>query len=244
MADPVEIHVLDHKVRLLQPRDGFRTSLDSVFVAAACPVREGERVLDLGCGVGGASFCVLARVPGSSIAGVEIQENHAALARRNIALNAMEGRAEFIHADIRHFKTDIRFDHIICNPPYLEAGTYTPSPSCERAIALGHEGTETWLQDWLDAGFQALASGGSYTMIHRADMADRIIQGLGRRFGAVEIIPLWPRAGQDARRVIVRAIKDRRTPARIRAGITLHEADGGGYTREADAILRDGAAIL
>ena len=243
MADPVEIHVLDHKVRLLQPLDGFRTSLDSVFLAAACPAQQGSRVLDLGCGVGGASFCVLARVQGSHVTGVEIQETHVDLARRNIPLNGAEGRAAFIHADVRHFAVADRFDHVICNPPYLEAGTYTPSPSGERALALGHEGTETLLQDWLDGGFHALVSGGSFTMIHRADMSDKIIQGLGRRFGAIEIIPLWPRTGQDARRVIVRAIKDRRTPARIRAGIVLHEQNGD-YTVDADAILRGGGAIL
>jgi tRNA1(Val) A37 N6-methylase TrmN6 len=130
----------------------------------------------------------------------------------------------------------------MCNPPYLEAGTYTPSASEERAMALGHEGRETSLKDWIDAGFAALKSGGSLSMIHRADMTDKIILGLGKRFGAIEIIPLYPRPGEEAKRVIIRAIKDRKTPARLHAGLVLHEADGR-YTTAADAILRDGAAI-
>jgi tRNA1(Val) A37 N6-methylase TrmN6 len=242
MSQNPEIHVLDHKVRLIQAEKGFRTSLDSVFLASACPAGEGDRVLDMGCGVGGASFCLLWRVPQTYVTGVDIQPDHVDLALGNIALNSMEGRAGFVCVDIRNFRQENRFDHVICNPPYLEDGSYTPSPSTQRATALGHHGTDVTLQDWLDAGFHNLKSGGSLTMIHRADMTDKIIQGLGRRFGAIEIIPLWPRAGQEAKRVIIRALKDRKTPARLHSGIILHEDDGR-YTQEADAVLRDGAAI-
>lgn len=238
----VEIHVLNHKVRLLQPEKGFRTSLDSVFLAAACPAGAGDRVLDMGSGVGGASFCLLWRVPGCHVTGVEIQEGHATMARANILLNQREGRAEFIASDIAAYRSVTPYDHVICNPPYLEAGTYTPSVSEERALALGHEGRETTLQDWIDAGFTHLRSGGSLTLIHRADMTDKIITGLGKRFGAVEIIPLYPRTGEEAKRVIVRAVKDRRSPARLHAGLILHNADGS-YTAAADAILRDGSPI-
>jgi len=237
-----EIHVLNHKVRLLQAESGFRTSLDSVFVAAACRAKEGDRILDLGAGVGGASFCLLWRVAKSRVTGLEIQQSHAGLATKNIPLNDMQGRAEFITADIRTWRTEDRFDHVICNPPYLDAGTYTRSSSDERAKALGHEDENVSVQDWIDAGFHNLKSGGSFTIIHRADYTDKIVQGLGRKFGAIEIIPLYPKTGKEAVRVIVRALKDRKTPSKIGAGIVLHE-DNGTYTAAADAILRDGAAI-
>ncbi len=238
-----EIHVLDHKVRLLQAGDGFRTSMDSVFLAAACPAITGDRILDMGCGVGGASFCLLWRVAGASITGVDIQEDHIDLARQNIALNNMDGRTDFVAGDIRDFKAAERFDHVICNPPYLEAGTYTVSSLEKKATALGHDGTDVVLKDWIDAGWAAIKSGGSFTMIHRADMTDKIVLGLGKRFGAIEIIPLWPRAGEEAKRVIIRAIKDRKTPSRLHAGIVLHEGTDG-YTQEADDVLRGGKAIL
>lgn len=243
MADSPEIHVLDHKVRLYQAAGGFRTSLDSVFLASACRAGPGDRVLDMGCGVGGASFCLLWRVPACHVTGVDIQQSHVDLANANIALNdGAVARAEFTCADIRTYAPGARFDHVICNPPYLDAGTYTQSAAPERATALGHGEEGMDVKDWIDAGFNALKSGGSLTMIHRADFTDKIIQGMGKRFGAVEIIPLYPRMGEDAKRVIIRAIKDRKTPAKLRAGIILHEADGA-YTKEADSILRDGSAI-
>lgn len=236
-----EIHVLDHCVRLLQPLNGFRTSLDSVMLAAACPARKGQTVLDLGCGVGGAGFCVLARVPGSELTGVEIQQDHALLAIQNIALNKMEGRAEFICRDVRQFNSK-EFDHVICNPPYLDAGTHTPSPSAAKATALYHDDETMSVKDWVDAGFRHLKNGGSFTIIHRADHTDKIIHAFGKRFGAVEIIPLWPRIGEAAKRVIIRAVKNRKSPAHIHPGIVLHERDGS-YTAAADAILRGMKAI-
>lgn len=238
-----DIFVLDGRVRLLQPDDGgFRTSLDSVMVAAACPARAGETLLDMGCGVGSAGLCVMARVNGIQLTGVEIQSAVAALATRNTALNNAGDQAIFINADIRDFTPDQMFDHVICNPPYLESGTYTPSPDDGRNTALGHHGTDMTLDDWLRAAHRLVKSRGSITLIHRADHIDRIIQGLGKRFGAIEIIPLWPHAGEDARRVIIRAIKDRRDAATIRAGIILHEMDGS-WTTAADNVLRHMAAI-
>lgn len=269
MSEAEKIHVLDKRVALYQPANGFRTSLDSVMLAAACPARAGDRVVDMGCGVGGAGFCVLARVPGAHLTGIDIQQSHIELAHENTGLNKdivsflrkQESDSgvspdpgvrrddktgiKFICCDIRDYDVadkNERFDHVICNPPYMEAGAHTASPSEEKAVAKGHNSSVS-LQDWLDAAFRLLKNGGSLTIIHRADAVDRLIQGLGKRFGATEIIPLWPRAGQDARRVIIRAYKDRKSPARIHPGIVLHEEDGS-YTTQADKVLRAAQAIL
>lgn len=239
MESPEEIHVLNKRVRLLQPADGFRTSLDSVMLAAACPAREGGSVLDLGCGVGGAGFCVLARVEKTTLTGIDIQADHIELAIKNAVLNNMKERCNFIHADIQEYEGG-RFDHLICNPPYHDAAKHTPSPSPAKATAHSQD---IEVKEWIDAAFRNLKSGGSFTIIHRADQSDKIIQALGRRFGAVETIPLWPRTGQNAKRVIIRAAKDRRSPSSLHAGIVLHEKDGS-YTAAADQILRDMKAIV
>ena len=82
--------MLGGRVRLLQPRDGYRAAVDPVLLAAAMGAGPGEAVLDLGCGVGAAGFCLTARRPGVRVVGLEIQPDLAALARRNAALNGME----------------------------------------------------------------------------------------------------------------------------------------------------------
>lgn len=241
-----EIFVLDRKVRLLQPEGGFRTSLDSVMLAAACPAGAGERVLDLGCGVGGAMFCLLQRGPGAHVTGLEIQAPYLALARENAVLNKREGSSAFIAGDVAAFRFATpgeRVDHVMLNPPFLDAGTYTPSPDQGRAAALGHEGQESGLEDWVDCAFHALKNGGTMTLIHRADYVDKIVQALGKKFGQTEIFPLWPRTGEAAKRVVVRSLKDRRSPAILHSGLVLHEADGA-YTAGAERVLRDGERLF
>ncbi len=232
------IELLGKKIALQQPDGGFQTSIDAVLLASAAPVKASQSVLDLGCGVGAAGLCVLARVADAQLTGVELLERESLIAQENAILNKCE--AKIICADIREYNViapSDRFDHVICNPPYLQAGAHLNSPDAAKARAMGHVDPDVSLQDWLSAAHRNLKSNGSLTMIHRADELDKIIQGLGKRFGAIEIMPLWPKQGRNAKRVIVRAIKDRQTPLTLHAGLVLH-AQNGDYTHEAEAILR------
>ena len=231
------IHVLNKRLALTQAPDGFKTSIDAVLLAAACRAKAATRVLDMGCGVGSAGLCLARRVEDVMLTGFDVQGAHVAIAAENAARNGIE--ATFETADVREFES-APFDHIICNPPYLDAGGHVRSPSEEKALAMGH--LETSLQDWLDRANQLLKHGGSLSLIHRADMVDEIIKGLKNRFGRVEIFPLFPKAGSPAKRVIIRAVRNSKSPAIIHQGLILHEADGE-YSAAADRVLRDMEAL-
>ncbi|MGH1399108.1 MAG: tRNA1(Val) (adenine(37)-N6)-methyltransferase [Alphaproteobacteria bacterium] len=243
------IHVLGGQLELLQPLGGFKTSIDAVLLGAACPAEGGERVLDLGCGVGSAGLCTLSRVAEARLTGIDILPRSVELAEKNAALNGQDARAAFIAEDIRDYEGGMNadghgeFDHVICNPPYLEAGAHIQSPSPEKQTAIGFGEDDIDLKDWIDAAYRNIKVGGSFTMINRADHTDKIIQGFGRKFGAVEIIPLWPKLSMPAKRVIIRARKDRKSPSVIHAGVILHR-ENGEYTDAAEAILRDGKALF
>jgi tRNA1(Val) A37 N6-methylase TrmN6 len=234
-----EIFLLGKALRLQTLEDGFQPGLDSVMLAAACPIKQGQSLLDMGCGIGSAGLCVLSRVCETTLSGIDIQTPYAELATHNAQINGFEQRAAFASQDVRGY-SETGFDHVICNPPYLEAGAHIPSPDEARAIANGQ--TRSTLEEWIKTGFNAVKSGGSLSIIHRADTIHRIIQALGKSFGATEIIPLWPKSGVPAKRVIIRAIKHRKTPALIHPGIVIHKQDGT-YTDEAEAILREGQAL-
>lgn len=240
VIEPPDVYVLKGRLRVNQPeKGGLRTSLDTVMLAAACLAKPGDHILDLGCGVGAAGLCVLARVPGTTLSGVDIDPDLINLAKQNAEVNGVRDASKFWVADVLDpaFAVAELVDHVICNPPYLRAGTYTISPDETRARALGHQGRDADLEKWLRAAHRVLKSRGTLTIIHRADYLDQILAGLGPRFGATEIIPLWPRAGADAKRVIVRTVKDRQASVTLRAGIILHE--GQDWSEDARAILED-----
>lgn len=236
MSDLQEIYVLNKRLKLLHTAEGFKTSIDSVLLASSCPAKSGQHILDLGCGVGGVGLCVLTRVKGVKLTGVEIQADHVNMASQNAHNNDFADQCDFIEADVAQYKSDQAFDHVISNPPYLESGAHLRSPSDEKATAMGFD--EANLKEWIDVAYKRLKPDGSFTMIHRADQVDKIIQDLGERFGAVEIFPLWPKLGVAAKRVIIRTKKDRKTPATLHAGLTLHH-ESGEYTDAANKVFKD-----
>jgi tRNA1(Val) A37 N6-methylase TrmN6 len=109
------------------------------------------------------------------------------------------------------------------------------SPDPDRALATMEAGAD--LRRWLKYGHDALRHKGYLTLIHRADRLADVIRSLSANLGGVTVLPLWPREGEDAKRVIIQARKGVRTPARILPGLVIHESDGS-YTEAASAVLK------
>jgi tRNA1Val (adenine37-N6)-methyltransferase len=62
------------------------------------------------------------------------------------------------------------------------------------------------------------------------------------RCPCVTIFPLWPKMGRPAKLVLLRGVKDARTPVQILPGLVLHQPDGS-FAQDAQAILGDAAAL-
>ncbi|WP_158043722.1 tRNA1(Val) (adenine(37)-N6)-methyltransferase [Skermanella pratensis] len=235
--------LLGGRVSLMQPARGYRAAIDPVLLAAATPAAAGERVLDVGAGVGAATLCLASRVPGADVTGLELQPDLAALGAENIRANRLEDRVRILEGDLLAPPEGLgrtAFDRVMTNPPFQEAGTHTPPPGESRALAHGEGAAD--LAAWLDFCARRVKPRGTLTVVHRADRLDDLIALLHGRFGAITLVPLWPKAGRPARRIVVTARKGARSPARLMPGLVLHEADGR-FTGAAEAILRDGAAL-
>lgn len=246
MEDPgiSEDALLDGRVRLLQPRQGYRVAIDPVILAATVEAEAGEAILDVGSGVGAAALSLAVRVPGCRVVGIEVQRELAVLASRNVQLNRLEGRVETIIADIaRRMPPRLApgtFHHVMTNPPYLAADEATAPPDPSKAVANMESSAD--LSAWLNFCLLMLRSRGSLTMIHRAERLGEILALLEGKAGEVVVFPLWPAEGKPARRVLVRARKSVASPLRLAPGLVLHEP-GGGYTVAAEDILRRALAL-
>ena len=237
---------LGGRVVLRQPRDGYRAATDPVFLAAACPAKSGNHVLELGCGVGAAALCLAARVAGVQILGVERQADYATLACENAAVAGANLR--IVQADLTDLPADLRqmqFDHVIANPPYFGAGAGSRAKDAGREAANREV---TPLVDWIGVARARLKPGGWLTLIHLAERLPDCLGALATGFGAVAVLPLQPRAGRAASRVVIRARRAARTPFTLLAPFLIHEgaahgADAPDYTAQAQAVLREGAAL-
>ncbi len=226
---------LDGKVRVDQPETGFRSGLDAVMLAAAVPARGGQTALELGAGAGTASLCLLARVAGVALTAIEIDKSLVALAASNAAANGM--KADFVCADIFALPAELKrdFDQVFCNPPFHGEGQVSPNEM--RATALMDHGR---LEEWLRIGLQRTISGGFFTAILRADRLNQALAALPAK--GVTVFPLWSKAGEPAKRVIVQARKGSNAPFTLLPGLVLHQVNGA-WTSEADDVLRRGNVL-
>jgi tRNA1(Val) A37 N6-methylase TrmN6 len=239
---------LGNRLKLLQPEKGYRAGLDAVLLAASVPAREGERALEAGAGVGVASLCLAARVPGLEVAGLELQPDLVRLAERNIERNGLSGRVSILEGDIGLSPRDLAalglepnsFHHVFANPPFHDPATSPAPPDAGKAQAHLTLGSD--LGDWVRFCCTLARPKGIVTFIHRADALAGLLAAMTGHLGGIEIFPLWPAAGKSAARIIVRGQRDSRAPLIIRPGLVLHGRDGR-FTDRAEAILRGGEAL-
>src|SRR5581483_499128 len=115
----------------------------------------------------------------------------------------MTARFTILTQDVRGLaEPAVRFQAVMSNPPFHDERATDASPDAKKARAT----FETDLEGWVKAACRLLAPRGSVTLIYRADRLDALLAVLAGRFGAIAILPLWPRAGRPAKRILLRAV--------------------------------------
>ncbi len=237
---------LGGKLRLLQPKTGYRAGIDPVLLAASVPAKCGETVLELGCGAGAASLCLAARIEGLSLTGIELQPFYADLCRQNATANKAD--MEVVETDLSRLPQDIRnrsFDHVIMNPPYYDRDASTSAKDIGRDIALGGE---TPLQTWIEVGAKRLKPRGHFSLIQRIDRLPETLAFAAQFLGSICVLPIQPRTGKPAGLFILQGRKNGRAPFKLLSPLILHrgehhERDAESYTDNVSAILRSGAHL-
>jgi len=247
-GDVTEDAVLGGRLRLRQPRRGHRVGHDAILLAASCPARAGDAVVDLGAGVGAAGLALAARVDGVTVTLIEIEPRLAVLADENVRLNHFDGRVRAVALDAaapaRVFAAaGLRADsfaRVLMNPPFNDPARQRVSP--DRARRLAHAAPRATLAAWTKTAARLLRPRGTLSLIWRADGFGDVLAALAPAFGAVTVLPVHPKPGEGAIRVLARAVKGSRTPLELMPGLVLNDPSGR-VTPDADAILRAGEAL-
>jgi tRNA1(Val) A37 N6-methylase TrmN6 len=221
---------LGGQLRLRQLKSGHRAGHDAVLLAAATLARPGDRVADLGAGIGVAGLSVARRVGGIDLVLVEIDPKLSDLARSNAAAN--EIAAEVIVLDVEAKPAVFAacglgpdsIDVVLMNPPFNDPARHRRSPDDARGMA--HVASETTLSNWIHAARRILKSRGVLTLIWRADGLAEVLSTLAYGFGSLEILPVHGDVRGPANRILVRAIKGGRAPTQIHPGLMLNDESG------------------
>ncbi len=199
--EPAEDETLDTfyrgRILVLQKKRGYRFSLDAPLLADFIRSRPTDSLLELGAGNGIISL-LLSRRPFRRIVGLEIQAGLADLARRNIALNHLEGKVSILEQDLRTYRAGEKFDIVFSNPPYIRKQGGQLSPSGEKSIAK-HE-IKCDIFDIMHVAAQNLGKEGRICIIYpakrKADF-DRALEKNGLKVKILRFV--HPRCGEAAR---------------------------------------------
>ncbi len=157
-------------IRMLQPERHFRLGTDAVLLADYLTLPRKARVADLGSGSGAIGLLLCGRSADCHVTGIEIQPEACALARDNIARNALEHRFCLLQGDLREIRDLLpasSFDCVVANPPYFPVGSGKLKENS--ALAVARTEICCTLGDVCAAAGWLVRRGGTFALVHRPE---------------------------------------------------------------------------
>jgi tRNA1(Val) A37 N6-methylase TrmN6 len=222
-----------------------------MLLAAAVPDGFAGRLADLGAGAGAAGLAVAARCPKARIVLVEREPDmlaHAGLTFAHAANAHISGRVELLAADVTLTGRarreaglgDAAFDFAVMNPPFNAASDRASPDALRRAAHVMESGL---FDQWLRTASAIVRPRGGLALIARPQSLGDILAALHGRFGGAMILPVYPRAGEAAIRIIVSAVRGSRAGLSLAPPLVLHEA-ASGFSPQAEAAINGQAALF
>lgn len=235
----------------VQPAGGHRSGLEAILLSATVPASFAGEVVDLGAGAGVAGFAVVCRCKDARVTLVDRDPEALACAAESLALSAnaaFADRVRIVAVDVTAPEAERAAaglsrefaDLAVMNPPFRDPHGGTASPDHARRAA--HVSDDRMLDAWIRTATTTLRADGRLAVIYRADGLAELLAVTASRFGDRAILPIHPKEGAPALRVILAARKGSRAPDRVLPGFVLH-GEGGAYLPPAQQILRAGAGL-
>jgi tRNA1(Val) A37 N6-methylase TrmN6 len=235
--------ILGGKIFVIQPRQGYRFSVDSILLARFAQIRNSDRILELGAGTGVISIAIAAMHQPREIVAVEIQAELTQMIRRSVKLNRIE-MLRAVTGDLRKIPdaeiAPESFDAVIANPPYRASNAGRISPNAARRVARS-EASAT-LEDFVAAASRCARRGARAAFVFAADRSAELISTLREhRLEPKRIRFVHSYSDAPATTILIEARKHGGVEAAILPPLILFDAPGV-YTRETREILGEVAS--
>ncbi len=218
-------------VNIVQPKKGFRFTLDSLLLADFCRIKPRDRVLEPGAGTGVISLLLAKKFPKARFVADEFESLAYSLLCRNIEANGLTDRIAPVDRDVNNLGRGIApnaFDVIVANPPYVKSGTGKKSPLPERRTA--RQDNAAAIETWLNAQ-TLLKNKGRYFLVFPASRAAELIFLLReRKLEPKRLRFAHPYQDKPASLALIEAVKSAGVGLEILPPLIMHGP--GGYTKE------------
>lgn len=211
-------------LRLIQNKNGYKFSTDSVLLANFAKAKQTDKYVDFCSGSGVVAILFACKNKIKESYAFEIQKKLADMAQRSVEINNQN--IKIINDDLSNAHKILgseSVDVITVNPPYNSQGE--TSTTTEIAIAT-HE-IKTDLNAIVSASFKTLKFGGKLFMVHRADRLVDILSEL--RLNRIEpkvIRIVYPKVSKEPNLVLVEAKKGAKPGIKFLPPLILETEDG------------------
>jgi tRNA1Val (adenine37-N6)-methyltransferase len=230
--------ILGGRLALIQPKRGYRFSVEAILLGRFVRASTRERVLELGAGCGVISIMIASIYHPREVVAIEIQNDLAEMIVRNAAMNDSE-RVRAICADLRQKSIagaePASFDLVVANPPYRATSSGRENPDQGRRLARGE--SSATLGDFVRAARRYARNGGRVACVFTARRAAELISTMrARKLEPKRIRFVHSRIDLPASVVLIEARVGGGIEAAIEPPLILYDRPGI-YTSEARAIL-------
>lgn len=222
------------ELKLIQKKGTFCYGVDAVILSdfAVKFSRTINEVCDLGTGTGIIPIIMSHKCKSCRITAIELQEDSAKRAMRNVKINNLQDRIEVVNSDILDLGAEFtrRFDCVVSNPPYMVQGNGIVNGNSEKMIAR-HETTAS-LEDFFRVADRIMKEKGNLFMVHRPSrLPDLITLGRKYNFELKTMEMVVPKVGGEANIVLLHYSHFGGKELRILPELPVH-TENGGYTNK------------
>lgn len=222
-----------NNMKIIQRRDMFNFSLDTVLLANFCTItKDVKEIVDFGTN-NAAIPLLLSRRTDKHITGVEIQEEAVVLANKNIALNNLEDQIAIVNDDINDYVKTVekKVGLVVCNPPFFKVDEDSNLNENEYLTIARHE-IKIDLEGIIKSAAKILDNKGKFAMVHRPDRMIEILNIMQK----YDIEPkrirfVYPKMNRDSHVLLVEGMYKGKKGLKIEPPLYAHNDDGS-YSNE------------
>ena len=240
MISKVKNDLFDYKNRyIMQMRDGFKFSLDSLLLAEFVKVKKDDKkILDM-CTGNAPVPLVLSLKTDAEIVCFEIQKEISELALESVKINSLEKNIRIINDDIKnidnYFESNT-FDIITCNPPYFKTKEDGYRNKNDFLTLARHE-IAIDLETIFKIAFKYLKDNKTFYLVHRVERLDDIIV-LARenKMNVKELQFISTKKEKAANTILVKCVKNSKPGIKLRKEICVDNLDTYQHLFESEVI--------